>query len=231
MRAGSLSGSMPGQGLWVYVLPISLNELSHRLTTRRRGFPGSLLKVPSSSTMARESLASRVLSDHPRRDFGPFRPQLPKNARCFVRFGQRIAGKECFDAPLRDRAGRIVVGIIAMFTALTDEFGLTQPSGEGNRHTAHSCELDAKGSRMTNLLARNALHRVNASTCPDWDELRRRIGICHPDIDREFLLGIVTTGGDGVSGHPKDSSRHATGRARENLPMKGSVQPHPTNRM
>ena len=61
----------------------------------------------------------------PRRDFGPFRPSLAKNLRDFVRFRERTAGKKFGDAALRDHAGRIAVGVIAMSTALTDEFGLT----------------------------------------------------------------------------------------------------------
>ncbi len=80
-----------------------------------------------------------LIRSSPGRNCAPFRPSLPKNPRAFVRFGQRIGGKKFGDAAFRDHAGRIAVGVIAMSTALTDEFGLTQPIVRGGECADGAC--------------------------------------------------------------------------------------------
>ncbi len=113
-------------------------------------------------------MASCVLCDLPRREFGPFRPYFPKNPRGFGRLRQRIARKRFLDAAFRDDHGGIVVRMVRVSTDLADEFGLRWPIvpmlwgepgdsllpavvGVNVPTNAHSWELYAGGTMITRL--------------------------------------------------------------------------------
>ena len=94
---------------------------------RGGGFRGEPLRFLVRRPLRGKPRASRVLCDLPRRRFGPFRPYFPKNPRGSVRLGQRIAREQFRDAAFRDDHGGIVVRVVPMSAALTDELGLTGP--------------------------------------------------------------------------------------------------------
>ncbi len=94
---------------------------------RGGGFRGEPLRFLVRRPLRGKPRASRVLCDLARRRFGPFRPYFPKNPRGSVRLGQRIAREQFPDAALGDNHGGIVVRVVPMSAALTDELGLTGP--------------------------------------------------------------------------------------------------------
>ncbi len=94
---------------------------------RGGGFRGEPLRFLVRRPLRGKPRASRVLCDLARRRFGPFRPYFPKNPRGSVRLGQRIAREQFLDAAFRDDHGGIVVRVVPMSAALTDELGLTGP--------------------------------------------------------------------------------------------------------
>ncbi len=110
---------------------------------RGGGFRGEPLRFLVRRPLRGKPRASRVLCDLARRRFGPFRPYFPKNPRGSVRLCQRIAREQFLDAAFCDDHGGIVVRVVPMSAALTDELGLTGPVDGGKNDIVPSPQISS----------------------------------------------------------------------------------------